>query len=217
MARLEAVGADLRAAAPRAGPDGISNGDGPSAGPPGVEYSGLVTRAIAIVIDAVLIDVVSFAVAGAVLLVESVFKISGKHHTLAVTIGTVLFIAWVVGYFLTFWTTTGQTPGSRVMQIRVARPDGKRIGPRRALIRLAWMALSLPLFWGYWPVLWTAQRRTVPDLVAGTVVTVAPSVPKLDRAGRARAVPVAPAGPTLQAGRESTLRAPSPDPGQTGS
>lgn len=217
MERLAAVGADLRAAAPGTGPDGISNGDGPSPGPPGVEYSGLVTRAIAIVIDAVLIDVVSFAVAGAVLLVESVFKVSGKHHTLAVTIGTVLFIAWVVGYFLTFWTTTGQTPGSRVMQIRVVRPDGKRIGPRRALVRLAWMVLSLPLFWGYWPVLWTARRRTVPDLVAGTVVTVAPTVPRLGRAGPGRAVPAGPAAPTLQAGLESTLRAPSPDPGQTGS
>lgn len=210
MERLAAVGADLRPVARSPGPDGISNGDGPSSGPPGVEYSGLVTRAIAIVIDAVVIDAVAFVVTGAVLLIESVFKISSKHHTLAVTVGTVLFIAWVVGYFVMFWTTTGQTPGSRVMQIRVARSDGKRIGPRRAFVRLAWMALSLPLFWGYWPVLWTDRRRTVFDLVAGTVVTVAAPIPGLDGgSGAARAVAaVMPA--------ESTLRARSPDPGPTG-
>ena len=161
------------------------NGGGLRAGGP-VEYAGLVTRAIAIVADALLIDAAALVLTGAVLLVGSVLRISDQHD-LAVAIGGVLFLVWVAAYFLTFWTTTGQTPGSRVMQIRVARPDGKRIGPRRALVRLAWMMLSLPLFWGYLPVLWTARRRAVFDFMAGTVVeTARPPAPVVNRPGSRR-------------------------------
>jgi uncharacterized RDD family membrane protein YckC len=143
-------------------------------------YVGLVTRAIAIVIDAVLINVAALAVSGAALLVESIFARSSTDHAVAVAVGSVLFFVWVVGYFAVFWTTTGQTPGSRVMQIRVTRLDGGPLGWRRALVRLAWMVLSLPLFWGYLPVLFTARRRAVFDLLAGTVVTVAAPAPGTD-------------------------------------
>ena len=161
------------------------NGRGVSSGS-GVEYAGLVTRAIAIVADTLLIDAATLIVTGAVLLLESVFRVSNRHG-LAVAIGSALFLVWVAAYFVTFWTTTGQTPGSRMMQIRVARPDGKRIGPRRALVRLIWMTLSLPLFWGYWPVLWTPRRRAVFDVMAGTVVeTVHPPVAAVIQPGSRR-------------------------------
>lgn len=152
-----------------------------------VAYGGLITRAIAFVIDALLIDAAALSVTGAVLLLQSVFAVSGKFHTLAIAVGGVLFFVWVAGYFTVFWTTTGQTPGSRVMQIRVARPDGTRLGVRRALVRLAWMVLSLPLLWGYLPILWTRRRRTVFDLMAGTVVTLAPPAPPIDPRGLAGA------------------------------
>ena len=59
------------------------------------------------------------------------------------------------------------------MHIRVVRSDGRRVRPRHALIRLGAMAISLPLFWGYLPILTSARRRGVPDVVAGTVVVVA--------------------------------------------
>lgn len=136
-------------------------------------YVGLVTRAIAIVIDALLIDVVALAVTGAALLISSVFSITNKHHAVAVVIGGAAFVVWVIGYFVAFWTTTGQTPGNRVMHIRVLRTDGSRLRPRHALIRLGAMVISLPLFWGYLPILTSARRRGVPDGLAGTVVILA--------------------------------------------
>jgi uncharacterized RDD family membrane protein YckC len=138
-----------------------------------VRYAGLVTRAIAIVIDTLLIDAIALVVTGAFLLIESVFHISNRHHGLGIIMGGVLFFVWVAAYFIGFWTTTGQTPGSRVMQIRVTRLDGTGLRPVRALLRLAWMVLSLPLFWGYLPVLWTPRRRAVCDFAAGTVVRIA--------------------------------------------
>jgi uncharacterized RDD family membrane protein YckC len=146
-------------------------------------YAGLVTRAVAIVIDALVIDAVALVVTGAVALIKSLFALPGSHQALVIAAGTAVFIIWVAAYFVTFWATTGQTPGGRVMQIRVTRPDGGRVGPARALLRLGWLVLSLPLFWGYVPVLWTRHRRGVPDLAAGTVVAVVepPPVPPSPR------------------------------------
>ena len=168
------------------GPDPGDSDPGPGTGPmPGeVAYAGLVTRAIAIVIDALLIDVAALAVTGAVLLLESVFGPSRDHHVLAIVAGGALFFVWVACYFVTFWTTTGQTPGSRVMQIRLARADLGHVGTGRALARLAGMVVSMPLLWGYLPILWTARRRTAFDLMAGTVVTVVP--PPVPRGGSSR-------------------------------
>jgi uncharacterized RDD family membrane protein YckC len=151
-----------------------------------VGYAGLVTRTIAFVIDALLIDAAAFAVTGALLLLESVFGRWRNHHALALVAGGALFFVWVACYFVTFWTTTGQTPGNRVMQIRVTRLDGMQVGTGRALVRLAGMVLSLPLLWGYLPILWTARRRTAFDLMAGTVVTVTPPLATIAR-GRAPA------------------------------
>ncbi len=137
-----------------------------------VRYAGAVTRTIALVVDVLLIDVVALAVAGAVALIFAVFAVTSRNHTLAAVIGGAAFVAWLIGYFVSFWTTTGQTPGSRMMHIRVVRPDGTRLRPRHALIRLGAMVLSLPLFWGYWPILTSPRRRGVPDGMAGTVVVV---------------------------------------------
>jgi uncharacterized RDD family membrane protein YckC len=170
-------------------------------------FAGLVTRTIAIVIDLLLIDAAALVVTGAVLLLESVFAPSRNHRTLAVAVGGALFFVWVVSYFVTFWTTTGQTPGSRVMQIRLTRADGTCLGTWGALVRLAGMVVSLPLFWGYLPILWTARRRTAFDLVADTVVSV---VPPLPTAGRGRPPPV-----VEVRGAGSSLQVPSPDRART--
>lgn len=142
--------------------------------PPDVEYAGLVTRAIAIVIDALLINAAAIAVTGAVLLLESLFSVSHKHNKLMAVIGAVVFAGWLVTYFAVFWTTTGQTPGNRVMEIRVTRADGTRLHLPGALVRLGGMVISLPLFWGYLPVLTNARRRAAFDVLAGTVVQVVP-------------------------------------------
>ena len=142
-----------------------------------VVYVGLVTRLIAITIDTLVIDVVALVVSGAVLLVFSVFSVTGHNHPLAIALGGVAFFVWVVSYFGVFWTTTGQTLGGRVMQIRVTRTNGSRLRPRHALTRLGGMVISLPLFWGYVPVLIGPRRRGVPDVLAGTIVTQTPTPP----------------------------------------
>lgn len=144
----------------------------PQVAPPPVEvsYGGFVTRTLAFAIDAALIDIGALAFVGIVGLVLSIFPTSHQLKSVAAIVGGALFVIWAIAYFTTFWITTGQTPGQRVMRIRVVRADGSRLLPRHALIRLVGMLVSLPLFWGYLPILVTDRRRGVFDAMAGTVV-----------------------------------------------
>lgn len=141
-----------------------------AAGPVEVSYGGFVTRTLAFAIDAALIDIGALAFAGIVALVFSIFPVSHDLRNVAAVVGGVLFVIWVIAYFTTFWITTGDTPGSRVMRIRVVRADGSQLRPRHALVRLVGMLVSLPLLWGYLPILVTDRRRGAFDAMAGTVV-----------------------------------------------
>lgn len=147
-----------------------------SAAPAG--YGGLVTRAIAAAIDALLINLAALAVAAVVALVLSIFPTPHDTKTLLAAIGAVLFAVWVAAYFVTFWTTAGQTPGDRVMRVVVLREDGGRLRPWRALLRLAGAVLGLVLFLGYVPILLNARRRALHDWMAGTVVINQPNAPR---------------------------------------
>jgi uncharacterized RDD family membrane protein YckC len=137
----------------------------------GPRYVGLVTRAIACVIDVAIVNALAAIVAAAAALVISVFPVSRDLHNVLVAVGGMVFFIWVVGYFATFWATTGQTPGNRVMQIRVTRPGGARLEPRRAVLRVGGLALAaLPLFAGFVPILFNDRRRGLADWMADTVV-----------------------------------------------
>ncbi len=139
----------------------------------GPRYAGLATRVISFVIDAALIMAAALivALAGAVLLFA--LHLPRKVDVVVIIIGGVVNVVWSLGYFVAFWSSTGQSPGARVMQIRVQTPTGERIKPRRALLRCLGMFLAaLPLFAGYLPVLFDRDRRAFQDYLARTVVTV---------------------------------------------
>ena len=134
------------------------------------EYAGFVTRVIAFAVDAAVIDGVAILVGTAVALIFSVLPVSDTFTKIVLGAGGVAFVLWWVGYFVTFWNTTGQTPGNRVMHIRVARTDGSMLDLRHAVLRLAGMLISLPFLWGFVPILLDDRRRGVFDRLAGTVV-----------------------------------------------
>ena len=144
---------------------------------PDTPYIGLITRVIAFAIDAAIIDGVALVVGVVVTLVTSVLPPSKERDKILVAIGGVVFALWAIGYFIAFWTTTGQTPGNRVMQIRVMREDSSRLRPRHAIIRLFGIVISAPLMIGFLPILVTDRRRGLQDWLAGTVVIRAPSEP----------------------------------------
>ena len=77
-------------------------------------------------------------------------------------------------YFVLFWSVTGQTPGMRAMQVRVARENGNLPSVGRAFVRLIGLLLAIvPLFAGFLPILFDARRRGLPDYLARTVVVYA--------------------------------------------
>jgi len=145
-------------------------------GPPREEesvtaYGGFVTRTIAFAIDAAVINLTGIVVAVVVTLVFSVIPASDDLKSAVVAAGAALYVAWTIAYFVTFWTTTGQTLGNRAMRIRVARVDGTPLRPRHGLVRLIGIVVAaVPLLAGFVPILITERRRGLHDFLAGTVV-----------------------------------------------
>src|SRR3954452_2102455 len=141
----------------------------PVASPP---YEGLVTRTLAFAIDAAIIDLVAIVVVAIVALVLSVFTVAGEVKKLLAVSGGALFIVWSVAYFVTFWSTTSQTPGNRLLRIRVCRAqDGGVPRPGQSLLRLGGITLAaIPLGAGSLPILVDDRRRGLQDMLAGTVV-----------------------------------------------
>jgi uncharacterized RDD family membrane protein YckC len=133
-------------------------------------FAGLASRALALAIDAAAIIAI-VAVGGAVL--GLVASLVGELRP-AWLVGLILASASLVvtaAYFLTFWTMTGQTPGMRLMRLRVLGPGAVPPSGGRALVRLVGLLLAIvPLFAGFLPVLFDRRRRALQDLIAGTVV-----------------------------------------------
>jgi uncharacterized RDD family membrane protein YckC len=141
-------------------------------------YAGLVTRTVALAMDAAALTV-GFAVAsGVVGLILSLFtavEVSSPGAVLGVAGGWTLV---VVSYFILFWTLTGATPGMRLMRMQVV--DGRGVPPglgRSALRMVGAVLAAIPLFAGYLLVLVDDRRRGLHDMIAGTVVVYATGEP----------------------------------------
>ena len=136
------------------------------------DYQGLVTRAIAFSVDAAIVNLIALVVGVGVGLALSILSISNTAETVLLACGAGAFVVWTVAYFAVFWSTTGQTPGNRLMRIRVCgEDDGAVLTLRRSVLRFGALVLAaLPLFAGFLPVLVDDRRRGLHDMLAGTVV-----------------------------------------------
>ena len=94
-------------------PDGLQVAPpiAPPAEPEPVLYIGLVTRAIAFAIDAGVINVVAAVVAAGTALIISLLHLPKAFHTAIAVVAAAAWGLWAIGYFVAFWTLTGQTPG----------------------------------------------------------------------------------------------------------
>lgn len=133
-------------------------------------YGGLAGRGIAIVVDAVLVHLAFLVIAASIALIESLV---GAFHSGWLT-GSLLGAGWavvVVVYFVLFWSVTGQTPGMRLMGLRVLTGSGDPPSVWRALVRFVGLIVAIiPFFAGFVPVLFDDRRRALQDYVAGTSV-----------------------------------------------
>jgi uncharacterized RDD family membrane protein YckC len=133
-------------------------------------YGGIATRSGAFLADLVLLAILFLTVAALAGLAVSLFG-----HIAGWPLAILLSVSWTlaaVAYFVLFWATAGQTPGMRVMRLRVTRSTGGTIGVGRALLRFVVLTLGflLLLVTGLL-ILFEDRRRGLQDLVAGTVVS----------------------------------------------
>jgi len=137
---------------------------------PPVPYAGLATRAVALAADVAIAHVIVFA-GGAILALVASLIGDPDFGTLGRVLAAVAWAVVVGFYFVLFWSTAGQTPGMRVMALRVMDAAGEHPGVGRSLVRLIGLGLCIiPLFAGFLTVLVDDRRRGLHDFLAGTVV-----------------------------------------------
>jgi uncharacterized RDD family membrane protein YckC len=138
-----------------------------------VPYAGVATRAVALAIDVAIAHAIVFA-GGAVFALVGSLVGDLQLDTAGRIIAAFAWAAVVGTYFVLFWSTAGQTPGMRVMAVRLMGYDGRHPGVGRSIVRLIGLGLAIiPLFLGFVPALLDARRRALPDFLAGTVVLYA--------------------------------------------
>jgi uncharacterized RDD family membrane protein YckC len=135
-----------------------------------VPYAGIATRGVALAVDAALVTMIFLTGTAVVGLVVSLVW----DPRPAPVVGTVIGVAGLlveVGYFTGFWSTAGQTPGMRLLHLRVVAGGGSAPGLGRSLVRLFGLIVAiLLLFTGFLPVLVDDRRRALQDFLASTVV-----------------------------------------------
>jgi uncharacterized RDD family membrane protein YckC len=138
-------------------------------------YAGIVSRAVALAIDAAALTI-GFAIASGVLgLILSLFTAVEVSSPGAVLGAAGLWSLVVANYFVLFWTLAGETPGMRLMALRVIDRGGDPPRLGQALLRLVGMILAaIPFFAGYLLILVDERRRGLHDMLAGTTVVYAP-------------------------------------------
>lgn len=140
------------------------------------QYAGFVTRLIAYIIDqliiAAVISVVT-VVAGFVMQSFEINKLIGAQQiarVIMIILSLLLIISFLILYNIGFWMLAGQTPGKRLMGLRIVRTDGERITLGAAIRRWVGYWLSAILFLGYLWVLVDDRRQALHDKLAGTLV-----------------------------------------------
>jgi uncharacterized RDD family membrane protein YckC len=138
-----------------------------------IPYAGIATRAVGLALDVAIAQVIVFA-GGAVLALVASLVDRNLDSGLAAVLAACAWAIVVGTYFVLFWSTAGQTPGMRLMGLRVLTPGGERPGVGRSFVRLIGLGLAiLFLFTGFLPVLFDDRRRGVHDMLAGTLVIYA--------------------------------------------
>ena len=140
------------------------------------QYAGFVTRLIAFAIDQLIVGIIIAAVVILAEFVTSAFGVNEWFGTRDLTgaIVTTLVIVTsaliLILYDLLFWMLAGQTPGKRVLGVRVVRTDGARLKWGNAIRRKVGYWISAILFLGFLWVLIDNRRQAWHDRLAGTLV-----------------------------------------------
>ncbi len=133
------------------------------------DHAGAVSRALAMAIDGVFVNLGFTAFVALVTLVGNAFGAGGGGASdLALAVGSTAWLLLGGLYLVSFWSLAGQTPGMRFVGIRLSVG---RLPLRRSLRRLVGLGLSVVTFGiGFLGIVFGEQRRGWDDRLAGTDV-----------------------------------------------
>jgi len=136
----------------------------------GLVYGGFWVRALALILDALILGVLTSAflpLTGMGTIVEvdpNRFAVNYGANAMSTLVGLV--------YFIGFWTIRGQTPGMMPFNLKVVRADdGGTVDVVRALLRYVGLIISFAVI--FIGVIWAAfdsRKQGWHDKIAGTVV-----------------------------------------------
>ena len=148
--------------------------------------AGLVSRGLAAVVDAGILNGAFFVVSGLfALVVSGIFQPQDGASAPTIVLGASAWLVAGATYLLTFWSLTGETPGMRFLDLEIEGDEDRGLGLRRSVRRLLGLILSIvPFGAGLWASLFDEQRRGWQDRIAATrVVHVSPRVAEARRSG----------------------------------
>jgi uncharacterized RDD family membrane protein YckC len=133
---------------------------------PTATYGGFWIRAVAYIIDAILLGIVDR-------LIDLVFGVNPADTSSGpYAISAILELVINIGYFAYFWSYQGGTLGQRIFKLRVVDANtGQRISLGKALLR--WVGLFLSFIVCFVGVIWVAfdsRKQGWLDKIAGTYV-----------------------------------------------
>ncbi len=136
------------------------------------KQAGLVTRTLAVALDAVILNGIFIVLSGAIALAVSL--INGGGGELSTPEAALGFLGWMIAwacYLLFFWSLSGQTPGMRFLSISLDAHGVRQIGLRRSVRRLVGLGLAIiPFCAGFLGILFSERRRGLQDRFADTEV-----------------------------------------------
>ena len=150
--------------------------------------AGFFSRFEAFVVDLVILSIFQLVGSAFIQTIIKFFRLTGlitrvqtwlENSTFDLVAGTTIFSLFVIFYFVFFWTLVGFTPGKAILGLKVVRKDGERVSFFRALLRFfAYWISAIPLFLGFFWVLWDSKRQGWHDKIAGTQVMYIPRKPR---------------------------------------
>jgi uncharacterized RDD family membrane protein YckC len=135
---------------------------------PGLAFASPGSRLVAYIVDVVIVGILVVVLA----LLSVVLIVAVPLLSLLPIVG---FIVIPFVYFPYYWARSGQTPGMKMMGIRVVRDrDGGPVTGGQAILRLIgyWVS-GFAFYLGYIWIFIDKRKRGWHDLIAGTVVVEA--------------------------------------------
>jgi uncharacterized RDD family membrane protein YckC len=137
------------------------------------DRAGLVTRGLALAVDVGILNAIFFAISALVAIVASAV-LPGDSTGPALVFGLGVWLISGSFYLFAFWAITGETPGMRVLGLRLEAEGSSEIGARVALRRLVGSYLAaIPLGLGFLGIVTGERRRGLNDRIAHTEVRYA--------------------------------------------